>query len=568
MSLTLDIKPNDALAKSALAAASALDRVAANESKVNALSRQSSLVFADAAKNANALAKYTDVYGKRAETAYGTTHKLADVGKKDRSKMLAQVNSVYAQEKKVVDVEKKKKDAIEKGAGAFKTMGGAVTIAAAAAVALGTAIALSAKKAFDARREAGALVDAFTGHRGPEALKKLDALAQSLGASTEDVRAKFVEFRQAGLNNDLSGRLIKMRADLMALGLSAGAADKEISAVTGAADGIYNLGAERKLNELARAYKGAGTGALAAARSMQTIEGAENRLSNVATEAMAKLWEKIAPSIGKAANAAADFAIAFIQSERGQAVIDGIAGAIVGMVDAARSGVTAVGGLFDFLSENKVAVITSLTLGITALGVAMAISFGPAIIAATGAALAVAALPLAIAAAAVGVGLAVQAIVKHWDVIEDLANAAYRWGKDIVTGLIAGITGAIGSAVQVVSGLAGKVSSTFADALGIHSPSKLFADYGKNTVQGFEQGQERELSNGSMPITKAASAAPTAQPGASSGGTSDGGGRSVTITIETLNVTADSGEAPEIATAIRRELQLLLRSGALSRGFA
>lgn len=564
MALEIDIKANDEMEKSALAAADALEKVAKQEEKIDALAAKVAISYKAAKVEAAELAKYTEVYGKAKEQDYGTSKKIAEIGQKDRSKVLAQVSKAYAVTKKVVDKEKEKKELIKKGAIAYAAVTGAILASAAAATALGVAVALSAKTAYDAKRNAAALLDAFTAKRGPEAMRLLDGLATKLGMSFGEVREQFVSFRQAGLSNALSAKLIKMRADLMAVGLSAEAADKEISAVTASADGLGNIAAQRKMAEISRAYGGIGSGAKAAAFALTSVDAAQNKIGNVVSEELAGLWKQIGPEIGKAANQLADFAVKLLKSDEGKAAIDGLASAFKSVASSVGPAITGLGKVFDFLSENKVAVVTALGFAVTALGVSMAVAFGPAIVAATLAAVAVAALPLAIAAAAVGVGMAVQAIVKNWDDIKLLAKEAYSWGSDIVDGLIDGIKGKITAAVDTVKGFATDVSKTFANALGIQSPSKVFAGYGKDTVAGFTRGEERAIAGSAMPLQEAASArveAP-ATPTARGGSEAKGGGASFII-----NVTAPPGsDGEDFGRIIRQQIQLILQAGQLSRG--
>ncbi len=569
MALEIDIKANDEMEKSALAAADALDKVAKQEEKIDALAQKVAISYKATKVEAAELAKYTAVYGKAKETDYGTSKKIAEIGSKDRSKVLSQVNKTYAVTKKVVDKEKEKAVLVKKGAIAYAAVTGAILASAAAATALGIAVSASAKTAYDAKRNAAALLDAFTAKRGPEAMRLLDGLATKLGMSFGEVREQFISFRQAGLSNSLSAKLIKMRADLMAVGLSAEAADKELSAVVSSADGIGNIAAQRKLAEISRAYGGIGDGAKAASFALVSVDAAQNKIGNVVSEEMAGLWKQIGPEIGKAANQLADFAVKLIKSDEGQAAIAGIADAFKSVAGSVGPAINGLKKAFDFMTENKIAIVSGLAFAVTALGVSLAVAFGPGIVAATLAAAAVAALPLAIAAAAVGVGLAVQAIVKNWDDIKLLAKEAYSWGADIVDGLIDGIKAKITAAVDTVKNFAGDVSKTFADALGIQSPSKVFAGYGKDTVAGFARGEERALSATSMPLQEAA-ARPVETP-ASSG---QGGGRGADGAPGsgggiTVNLTVPPGTNTEEAVAtIRQQLQLLLQAGQLSRGVA
>lgn len=565
MALEIDIKANDEMEKSALAAADALDKVAKQEEKIDALSQKVALSYKATKVEAAELAKYAAVYGKAKESDYGTSKKIADVGTKDRSKMIAQVSKAYVVEKKTVDKEKEKAALIKKGAIAYAAVTGAIVASVAATAALSVAIANSAKTAYDAKRNAAALLDAFTAKRGPEAMRLLDGLATKLGLSFGEVREQFVSFRQAGLSNALSAKLIKMRADLIAVGLSAESADKELSAVTASADGLGNIAAQRKMAEISRAYGGIGDGAKAAAFALISVEGAQNKIGNVVSEKLAGLWKEIGPEIGKAANQLADFAVKLLKSDEGRAAIDGIASAFKSVASSVGPAISGLGKAFDFMSENKVAIVTALGLAVTALGVSMAVAFGPAVVAAALAAAAVAALPIAIAAAAVGVGLAVQTIVKNWDDIKLLAKEAYRWGGDIVSGLIDGIKGKIEAAVSTVKGFATDVSKTFAEALGIHSPSKVFAGYGADTVAGFQQGEARAIEKSAMPLEEAA-ARPVGDAASSGQARTPSGGASASQGI-VINLTVPPGtDAQDAITYLRQQMQLLLQAGQLSRG--
>lgn len=61
-------------------------------------------------------------------------------------------------------------------------------------------------------------------------------------------------------------------------------------------------------------------------------------------------------------------------------------------------------------------------------------------------------------------------------------------GKQIIDGLVSGITGGVSAVANAVSGVATKAKDTFKGLLGIHSPSTVFADMGQNTTAGFAQG--------------------------------------------------------------------------------
>lgn len=61
-------------------------------------------------------------------------------------------------------------------------------------------------------------------------------------------------------------------------------------------------------------------------------------------------------------------------------------------------------------------------------------------------------------------------------------------GGDIVSGIVKGITGGVGKAVDAVKGLAGKALDAAKNFLGIHSPSREFAKLGKFSSEGMAIG--------------------------------------------------------------------------------
>ena len=104
-----------------------------------------------------------------------------------------------------------------------------------------------------------------------------------------------------------------------------------------------------------------------------------------------------------------------------------------------------------------------------------------------------------IAAAVVAMGASIAATAELLGYLWDAGKKAYdffaglSWA-DIGLGIVNGLTGGLLSAgpklLESVKGLADKVKNGFTNALGIHSPSKVFAGYGENTVEGYQQGVE------------------------------------------------------------------------------
>jgi predicted nucleic acid-binding Zn-ribbon protein len=72
----------------------------------------------------------------------------------------------------------------------------------------------------------------------------------------------------------------------------------------------------------------------------------------------------------------------------------------------------------------------------------------------------------------------------------DQATAMFDIGKNLLMGLVEGVTGAVGAVVSAVTGAVGSAIDAAKDVLGIHSPSTVFAEIGDNTAQGYVQGVE------------------------------------------------------------------------------
>jgi hypothetical protein len=509
VALQLDIKANDAFERSALAAADALDRVASREREVDVGAAKVASAYKAAASQALKLSKATldvDVYRGDAK---GAGSNAADYAAKKAAEL---------EKKKSKEGEKFSKK-IKEAVGSVKTIATTLAAAAASIAAMGIGMAALAKNAGDTRKESAALVDAFTGQQGPKVLKQLDNLAVKLGASIDETRAKFVEFRQAGFNSQQSASLIKMRADLKAVGLSAEAADKEIGYVTAKADGFGNVAAMMQLAEISKAYRGIGSGAAAAAKAGTTVESAWNKISNVSSTALAKLWEKIGPDIGKAANRLADFVEKLITSDAGKKALDDVAAGFKKLTDAVND------------KSMREALVTLKDMVTTTAMVARGLKF--------------------IFSGGLGDGAA-DYLNKLKDYEAELKSRATIMGAEVTRGVSDGIRKADGAASEAVRGLGDTIKKQFTGDLKIQSPSKVFEQYGRNTVEGYEIGQRKAI--GDMPLQSAAAAAPQGRQG--------GGATKFEINV---NVTGGA-DAEEIGKAVRQQIQLLLQAGALSRG--
>jgi hypothetical protein len=138
----------------------------------------------------------------------------------------------------------------------------------------------------------------------------------------------------------------------------------------------------------------------------------------------------------------------------------------------------------------------------------------------------VAALPaLAVIAAVLAVGAVIYQLVTYWDdVVEGIKliwSDLTSWfgglvtqmvdvGRNLLMGLVEGVTSAVGAVVQAVTGAVSSAIDAAKDVLGIHSPSKVFAEIGDNTAQGYVQGVEAGTPEAQSSLARMASPADAA----------------------------------------------------------
>lgn len=132
-------------------------------------------------------------------------------------------------------------------------------------------------------------------------------------------------------------------------------------------------------------------------------------------------------------------------------------------------------------------------------------------------------------------------------------------GTSIVDGILGGLTSAGSKLVSGTKDLAGKIKSAFKDALGIHSPSKVFAGYGENTAEGFQQGVEAGTPAAARSLD-AMGEAPTSGKG---GG--KGGAFSISMPI-TINVSGPNAAQQITSPAFLSELTKALEQVLVSAG--
>jgi hypothetical protein len=146
-----------------------------------------------------------------------------------------------------------------------------------------------------------------------------------------------------------------------------------------------------------------------------------------------------------------------------------------------------------------------------------------------------------------------------WDdpvgAVMNLSSSFAAAGSALVDGFISGITAGIGRAVAAVEGLGSAAMGALKGALGIHSPSAVFAEFGGMTAEGFAQGVE----GSGRPTSAVESMVATPAVGGAGGGR---GG--VNVTIEQMIVQGEN--AKEVAEDFEAQLMRVLEGDLLGAG--
>lgn len=146
----------------------------------------------------------------------------------------------------------------------------------------------------------------------------------------------------------------------------------------------------------------------------------------------------------------------------------------------------------------------------------------------------------------------------------DLPSKFSEFGSNLIQGLINGFTSMFPKLTSAISGAAESVVSTFKNLLGIHSPSRVFADLGGFTMAGLTQGLVKGEGSVLNQIAHTADQLTGGMLGAASGITFDGrpplaaqGRQATSIGGDTISIhihAAPGQSAEAIARAVAQEL--------------
>ena len=251
--------------------------------------------------------------------------------------------------------------------------------------------------------------------------------------------------------------------------------------------------------------------------------------STVAGSTLKTLVTLIGNAIGPAFEAVVPISAQFIK------------GLIIGALDVAIAFFTLKNSLQKAIGGTD--LLKNVDLLTFALNVGKAAVYAIATVLAIGAAVVITQMAL--------VGAVIYGAVKAFGELYDAVKWAWDkiattdWGalgRSIIDGFVNGLKAGVSLVQSTVGGLADTVKAGFKKALGIASPSKVFAQYGEHSAEGYAKG----VDSGAPDAAKALDtlAAPR---GAALG--ARGGGATVSINIP-ITIAAEGGTGKDIAKAL------------------
>lgn len=144
--------------------------------------------------------------------------------------------------------------------------------------------------------------------------------------------------------------------------------------------------------------------------------------------------------------------------------------------------------------------------------------------------------------------------------VGNFGSLLFSAGADLINGLVGGVQSAVGGLLSTVGDIANNAANTFKSALGIKSPSRVFAGFGENIVEGLNQGIEGAgspsvsvLANDVIGAGENLSARAT-----TAGGTTTGAGVVINLNMDGI-MTRSKGDMREVAKqmleAVNEELR-------------
>jgi hypothetical protein len=556
----------------------------------------------DAATEAKAAEQAFDAFAKSAEGAATTASKFKGrggsfVGNEDWRKLGKNQDKATGKTNKLADAFKQLAsgehqrmfDSMGKGMGKLGKAGGvAAAGVSGAAIAVGAFVAViggiaavatpfmkAAGAANIARDGFRAALDQVTGGRGEEAVAVLDKLAKGLNMPVEKLTDQFIALRKQGINNIDSENLIKLRADLVAVGVDAKTADE---AIKGAVESIKSgKDASAVIDDVANKFGAMGDGANASADSFYTLEGAMDRVKGGMERLGGRLADKSSESFDKLAQSVSGWWDKFEESGAAEAILDAITAGIDAVVEAAEGFMSVVEPALEGLKgpfEDLAEALGSTTDGSTAardagagLGQIVSLLIG-------------------------GVGLLVDAVtfaVEAWHAfrsaiswIADVANSAYSallqlaqavglaepteaaagWkaaGDNAAGAFVAALESQVGAAQAAGSKMGAAATAGVTSSLQISSPSKvaqrLAQNFGDSFTDTLGDSMPDDIAMAVPANGNGAGALEIAPVGSASAGS---GGGPISLNVE-VNVTQTDASVDDIRLAVQEGAEQALR---------
>jgi hypothetical protein len=435
---------------------------------------------------------------------------------------------------------------------------GGFVIGAAAVAKLSQPFFEAAGAATIARDSMEQALDQVTGGRGEEALSMLDNLAKGLNLPVQEVTDSFIALRKEGINNIDSEALIKLRADLVKVGVSAGDADKEIDKLTKAIKDGADAG--DAIEEVAVKFGAMGDGANASAASVFTLEGSLKRADLAGERFVTRLADWSSPAIDDAGIGLANIVEHLEQSDVAESALSAISAGMKAIVEAGEGimetlmpAIEGLEGPLDDLSEafrdssdasgdargagQKLGTI----LGLLVSGFGLVISGAAGVINAFG----------ALRDAASWVSDAVGGAI---DAVSDGASDMYDAAVEFITGIPQAILDGIDGAAEAAGKLAQAAVDAVKSKLGMSSPSKVAAELGHNFGDSYTDAMKDAMPD-DIPMLAPANT------NALGGGMApaSGGGKAAPVIHIAVNVAQSNATPDDIALAVQRGAEQALR---------
>ncbi len=261
------------------------------------------------------------------------------------------------------------------------------------------------------------------------------------------------------------------------------------------------------------------------------------------------------------------------QADRAALVIEAFAlGFLIGMTKvyiALKPAIKAVSEFFGFkdtsltdlldvatkAGEYAAYIFVGFVAALAAVGAVIALVVGPLI----AMQVAIWGMVAAIVAGVVYVdGLFIDAFNAVLDFLGGLNAKMVQLGTDLIMGLVNGITGAAGFVKDAVSNAVNSAIKSAKDLLGIASPSKVFAQIGAYTGEGFAGGVEDSAPEAQAAMTNMVDPAPAAAKAGASAPAEGGSSGGASVHIENLwlaGAKASKAETLSLSEALTRLIQ-------------